>query len=282
MRWPAIFQYQIMVRIDNPPKKLRLPACLRASSLLLLLLSSLSSCSSSNPTVGVLPSPTATAKPGSESDYDPDALINAGLTPLLTPDDVMNSAGKGRVDPFAPPETYQLPLPKIRIPGLDELDRISALPIPVQPTKESILEEISGLYLVGVSTGQRGKSVAYVNYEQDDGAVVVGSTGNDDGLKPSPFLPIGWTVKHINVSDGYMIISKDKSRAILYVGEMPSAKNVSTVYPTQLATQQAMSQQQSQAGIPGVTQQPSPQMSLRDRQFQQIKQLRQLSSGVVQ
>lgn len=136
----------------------------------------------------------------------------SGLTRLPTPDEVIESAGAGRQDPFAPPEEYPISLPNVRYKGLEKV-----LAMGPQPTEAEIRNEISDLNLTGTSQ-VNGIARAYVTFEGDPGILSVGMTSNSSGLKPTPFLPDGWRVIGINPQIGQLTIRKGLATANLYVG----------------------------------------------------------------
>jgi hypothetical protein len=63
-----------------------------------------------------------------------------------------------------------------------------------------------------------GRARAYVTFEGDPGILAIGMTANTSGLKPTPFLPEGWTVVGINPRIGQLTIRKGLATANLYVG----------------------------------------------------------------
>jgi len=180
------------------------------SSFLIIVLAFVSGCTANKSEIASLQAPPRQQQQLANQDRGDVNLSR--LTRLPTPNEVIESAGAGRLDPFAPPEEYPISLPNVRYKGLEKV-----LALGPQPTEAEIRNEISDLNLTGTSQ-VNGGARAYVTFEGDPGILSIGMSANTSGLKPTPFLPNGWKVIDINPRIGRLTIRKGLATANLYVG----------------------------------------------------------------
>jgi hypothetical protein len=131
------------------------------------------------PTLPVKPVPAASAS---------QPVLATGLTPLATPQQVVDAIPVGRVDPFATAESSSQ---KSQVPPLPD-----------------------GFRLTGV-IATRGRSQAFVQVGGNTGLLCTGPRGrcNDD----QPLLPPGWNVTGVDSSSGLVAMTYGRHRQVIRV-----------------------------------------------------------------
>jgi hypothetical protein len=174
-----------------------------APALLLLAAIGLTACSAGQEAASTAPAPppppaaAAAAAPAAEAAKPPAKPVPPpGLTPLATPQQVVDSIAVGRPDPFAP---SQLP------PGPDGKPAGTA----AKPTLPD------GFKLTGViRTG--GRAQAFVQIGDQSGPLCPGPRGRCSGAgDDQPLLPPGWSVTGIDAANGLLALSFGRQRQVI-------------------------------------------------------------------
>ena len=178
----------------------RAEAGLAAPALLLLAAIGLTACGTGQDaaTTAPVPPPPPAAPAAAAAPAKPPAkpVPPPGLTPLATPQQVVDSIAVGRPDPFAP---SQLP------PGPDGKPTGSA----AKPTLPD------GFKLTGmIRTG--GRAQAFVQIGDQSGPLCPGPRGRCSGAgADQPLLPPGWSVTGIDAANGLLALSFGRQRQVI-------------------------------------------------------------------
>lgn len=143
------------------------------------------------------PAPPAPAKPAAKPVPPP------GLTPLATPQQVVNAIEVGRADPFAPSQP----------PPGTATTRIGPDGKPVVVPPRPTLPD--GFKLTGViRTG--GRAQAFVQIGDQSGPLCPGPRGRCSGAgAEQPLLPPGWSVTGIDAANGLLAVSFGRQRQVI-------------------------------------------------------------------
>jgi len=143
------------------------------------------------------PAPPAPAKPAAKPVPPP------GLTPLATPQQVVDAIEVGRADPFAPSQP----------PPGTATTRIGPDGKPVVVPPRPTLPD--GFKLTGViRTG--GRAQAFVQIGDQSGPLCPGPRGRCSGAgAEQPLLPPGWSVTGIDAANGLLAVSFGRQRQVI-------------------------------------------------------------------
>ena len=175
------------------------------ASVLLLAAIGLAGCGGTN--TASAPPPPAPAPPAPAE--PPKPLVKpvppAGLTPLATPQQVVDAIDVGRADPFAPSQP----------PPGSATTRIGPDGKPVAVPARPALPD--GFKLTGViRTG--GRAQAFVQIGDQSGPLCPGPRGRCSGAGADQLLlPAGWSVTGIDAANGLLAVSFGRQRQVVSV-----------------------------------------------------------------
>ena len=177
----------------------------RAIAALLLTAGGLSACGlgGGGDTAAVPPPPPAPPAAPPQASPPAKPAPPAGLTPLATPQQVVDAIEVGRPDPFAP---AQAPAGAATTTGPDGKPVAAAAPRAQLP---------DGFRLTGV-IGTGGRAQAFVQIGEQSGPLCPGPRGRcGSGASDQPLLPPGWSVTGIDAANGLLAVSFGRQRQVI-------------------------------------------------------------------
>ena len=175
------------------------------ASVVLLAAIGLAGCGGSN--TASVPPPPAPAPPAPSQPTQPPAkpVPPAGLTPLATPQQVVDAIDVGRADPFAPSQ----PPPGSATTRIGPDGKPVA--VPARPTLPNDFK-LTGVIRTG------GRAQAFVQIGDQSGPLCPGPRGRCSGAAADqPLLPAGWSVTGIDAANGLLAVSFGRQRQVISV-----------------------------------------------------------------
>ena len=176
------------------------------ASVLVLAALGLAGCGGTNTASAPPPPPPAAPAPAAEPAKPPAKPVPPpGLTPLATPQQVVDSIDVGRADPFAPSQ----PSPGAATTRIGP----DGKPVVVQPRPTLPADfKLTGVIRTG------GRAQAFVQIGDQSGPLCPGPRGRCSGAAADqPLLPAGWSVTGIDAANGLLAVSFGRQRQVISV-----------------------------------------------------------------